>query len=339
MKLSLIIPTYNRPHDIARLLRNLNLQIRKPDEVIIVDASETSETRLFVENNMDGFAYPVSYYSHEKGLTRQRNFGISKAQYEIIGFTDDDSLFEPDYFLRIIAIFEKDTENKIGGAAGFIVQVDHAKILEIDSRLGKISGKEDFSGLMQAYFAPHLIMQRSKARKWVDRILFLHSDSEGTYCSSKGRFHYLKEPFSGQKAVDFLQGIAFYRKEVFDHVKYSEFFEGYGFGEDVHFSLQVGKRYKLMVDGEAMSYHLHTPSARPDLFRIGYMHARNHFFIFKTYKERNMLNHLVFWYFFCVNAILEFIPALAGKNSLHRINLFLGRMYGGGASILARERA
>lgn len=333
MRLSLIIPTYNRPKDIGRLLSNLNLQVRRPDEVLIIDASETSETRLFVENHMERYAYPVTYYGHEKGLTRQRNFGISMAKYEIIGFTDDDSLFEPDFLSRIIDIFEKDTENAVGGATGFINEVNHAKILEIDSRLGNISRSEDFSEFMRTCFPPGATRQRSKFRKSIDRILFMHSDSEGTYCSSKGRFNYLKTPFSGQKSTDFLTGIAFYRREVFDHVKYSEFFEGYGLAEDVHYSLQVGKRYKLKVDGEARSYHLHAPSARPDLFKIGFMHARNHFYIFKTYEKRDLFDHFVFWYFFCLNAILEIVPAFIGNSSSRRMQLFLGRVYGGFSSL------
>jgi len=329
MKLSLIIPTYNRPKDIVRLLRNLNLQTRKPDEVIVVDASDTEDTKVIVESNEGGFAYPVSYYSHEKGLTRQRNFGISKAKYEIIGFTDDDSLFEPDYFSRILDIFEKDTGKKIGGAAGFIIEIDHAKILKIDERLGNIPDRKEFSGLMKGYFPPSLNMKSSKIRQRLEKILFMHSDAEGTYCPKKGRFYYLRTLFRGQKVVDFLSGIAFYRKGIFNSVKYSEYFQGYSFGEDVHFSLQVGKRYSLMVDGEAICYHLHAPSARPNLFKIGSMYSRNHFYIYKTYKKRNVINYFIFWYFYCLHATLDVLPAFAGKNSTDRIKLFFGRIYGG----------
>ena len=327
MKLSLVIPTYNRPKDIDRLLFNLNLQDRKPDEVIIVDASETNETNLLVDSKIHAFAYPVSYYRHEKGLTRQRNYGISKAKYEIIGFTDDDSLFEPDYFSRIMELYEKDTSKEIGGVAGFIIQVEHSQIIEIDGRLNNVVKKEDFSDLMKEFFFKFPTLHRSKMRERIEKLLLMHSE-EGTYCAGKGRFYCLRTLFRGQKTVDFLQGIAFYRKEVFDAVKYSEFFQGYGFGEDVHFSLQVGKQYKLMVDGEAMSYHLHAPSGRPDIYWIGYMHARNHFYIFKNYEERNILNHFVFFYFFCLNAILDVLPAIIGKNSLYRIRMFVGRING-----------
>lgn len=338
MRLSLIIPTYNRPKDIMRLLKNLNLQTKKPDEVIIVDASDTEETKQIIESNKEQFACPVSYYRHEKGLTRQRNFGVSQAQYEIIGFTDDDSLFEPDYMARIIRIFEKDKAGEIGGAAGFIVGVDYSKIHVIDERLRDISTKEDFSNLMKEYFPATLTITRSTMRERTEKILFMHSDTEGTYCPKKGRFYYLRTLFRGQKVVDFLQGIAFYRKDIFSSVKYSEYFRGYSFGEDVHFSLQVGKRYSLIVDGEAICYHLHAPAGRPNLFKIGSMYSRNHFYIYKTYKKRNVINYFIFWYFYCLRATLEVLPAFVGKNSTDRLKLFFGQIYGGLICLLVNSK-
>jgi glycosyltransferase involved in cell wall biosynthesis len=333
LRLSLIIPTYNRPKDIMRLLRNLNLQTRKPDEVIIVDASDTEETKMLVEHNKEEFTYPISYYSHEKGLTRQRNYGVSKARYDIVGFTDDDSLFEPDYFARILNIFEKDLTKEIGGASGSIVVIDHTKITVIDERLREIVRKEEFSTLMKDFFSATLTTHRPKMRQRIEKILFMHSVKEGTYCSTNGRFCFLKTLFRGQKVVDFLPGIAFYRKDIFNSVRYSDFFQGYSFGEDVHFSLQVGKRYSLLVDGEAVCYHLHAPSGRPDLFKIGYMYSRNHFYIFKTYKKHNKIDYFIFWYSFCLNAILDVMPAFIGKNSVDRFKLFFGQIYGAFSSL------
>jgi len=334
MKLSLIIPTYNRPHDIARLLRNLNLQIRKPDEVIIVDASETTETKVFVESSLEEFAFPVHYYSHEKGLTRQRNFGVEKARHDIIGFSDDDTIYSTDFMTRILAVFDNDRARRIGGVSGLIFNVMPSNIQIIDDYLRNGSKKAEFAAFMKCFINSGKDNWRTVLRKGLERIVFLQKAREGTFCPVRCRFYGIEKPFAGTRAVDYLRGIAFYRKEVFEHVKYSEFFEDYGFGEDVHFSLQVGKRWKLVEVGEAFGYHLHAASGRPDLFKIGYMHARNYFYIFKTYENRNILSYFVFWYFFYMSAILEFLPALVGKSSLHRTTLFLGRIYGGFACAL-----
>jgi hypothetical protein len=173
-----------------------------------------------------------------------------------------------------------------------------------------------------------------RLRKGLERIFFLQKGKEGTFCPIRCRFYGIEKPFAGAKTVDFITGIGFYRKKVFDQVQYSDFFQGYGLAEDVHFALQVGKLYQLMVEGEAICYHLHAPSGRPDLFKFGYMSSVNFFFIFKTYKKRNLMSYFIFWYFFGVSALLDFLPALVGKNSSYRAKLFLGRIYGGVSCIL-----
>lgn len=329
MKLSLIIPTYNRPKDIMRLLKNLNLQTKKPDEVIIVDASDTDETKILVEQNMKEFTYPVSYYRHEKGLTRQRNFGISKAKYEIIGFSDDDSLYAPDFMARIIVIFEGDETSEIGGASGLIFNVGPSSIPLIDDYLSNDPKEAEFSAFMERFIKTGVDTWRTRLRKGLERVVFLQKVKEGTFCPIRCRFYGIGQPFAGTKTVDYLRGIAFYRKKVFEQVQYSDFFAGYGFGEDVHFSLQVAKRWKLIEAGEAFSYHLYAPSGRPDLFKVGIMSTRNYFYIFRTYKKRGILEYVMFWYFFILNAMLDFSAIVLLRNAGEITRLFMGRCYGG----------
>ncbi|MEJ2648322.1 MAG: glycosyltransferase family 2 protein [Sedimentisphaerales bacterium] len=330
MKLSLIVPTYNRPKDIMRLLRNLNLQIRKPDEVIIVDASETTETELVVESNMKGYAYPVSYYRHEKGLTRQRNFAIDKTQYDIIGFSDDDAIFEPDYLEKIMSIFKKDGKQEIGGASGFIYQIEGSQIPAIDHHLDEMNDSSEFSSIMESFKKDAINLNISNWRKKIEHLVLLRrkSDREGTYCPLRGKLYGICTPFKGLREAGFLSGIAFYRKKVFDRERYSEFFTNYGFGEDAYLSLKVQRFAKLVVHGEASAYHLHAPSGRPDLFLIGKMSARNRFYTFKTFSTDGPLAGLVFWFYFGIEAFLDFVPAFLGKSPLDRVNLFLGRLIG-----------
>ena len=330
MKLSLIIPTYNRSADIIRLLRNLNLQTTKPDEVIIVDASETDETRLAVESNLHKLAYPVNYYRHEKGLTRQRNFGIKKARHDIIGFSDDDAIFEPDYLKRILSIFEEDGRKEIGGASGFIYQIEGCRIPGIDHNLKAVNDGRDFSRIMEPLRKGAINVNHSPWKKRIERIVLLQrkSDREGTYCPLRGKLYGMYTPFTGVREADFLSGIAFYRREVFDRARYSEYFEHYGFGEDAHLSLKVRRFARLVVDGEASAYHLHAPAGRPNLYVIGQMSARNRFYTFRTFNTKGPLLGLLFWSYFWIEAFLDFLPALLGRNARERAKLLYGRFVG-----------
>ena len=327
LKLSLIIPTYCRYKELKRLLSNLELQTKKPDEVIIVDASDNGDSRLIQAEVMKRRCFPVYYYKHEKGLTKQRNFGILKSKNEIVGFLDDDVLIEPDFFERILNIFKNDLLNEIGGASGFIMDIQYQNIHLIDEELKSIKSIDEFSYIMQKYTDNITTSFRTSLRN------FLSLGKEGKYNRISGKPCHLKTFFDDIKEVDFLRGIAFYRRQVFDKMTYSTFFKDYGFAEDLHFSLMIGKYYKLMVDGKAISYHLHAPSGRPDYFRLGQMVGSNLFYIFNLYEKHSFIGYLLYWYIFYLNALFEVLPAFWGQNSLIRIKMFIGQIHGSFSSI------
>lgn len=328
MDFSLVIPTYNRPADVMRLLTSLEFQTKIPDEVIVVDASDNADSQTLIERYSEHASISIQYFRHAKGLTRQRNFGISVARCTVVGFSDDDCVFAPDFFEKVMSVFDNDLDNKIGGASGLVFELDPAKIPSIDEYLATQPTGSDFSSFMAQFVNRGIESRKAKLRRGLERIAFMQTLKPGTFCPIRCRFYGLDIPFQGVKSVDFLRGVAFYRREVFTEVTYSTFFEGYGFGEDVHFSLQVEKRWKLTVIGEAYGYHLHAPSGRPDLFKVGVMSTRNFFYIFRTYKERTLKDYVIFWYFFSVNAFLDLFSIVLTGDRVGTVRLFLGRCSG-----------
>jgi len=82
MKFALIVCTYNRPKSINRLLDSVECQSILPNEIIIVDGSEIINESLN-ENQSSG---PYRYYhisAEVRGLTKQRNFGLSKVSSDM----------------------------------------------------------------------------------------------------------------------------------------------------------------------------------------------------------------------------------------------------------------
>ena len=327
IEFSLIIPTYNRAADLFRLLTNLNLQTRLPTEVILVDASDSAATEVMVKEVAGGCSYPIRYFHHSKGLTRQRNFGIAHARYPVIGFSDDDCVFEPTFLEKILDVFERDAYATVGGVSGLVFEVDPSNIASIDGFLASKPTGTAFTEHMQRFVYRGVEGWKRRVRNHLERIVFMEAPVPGTFSPRRCRFFGLELPFEGERNVDFLRGVAFYRREVFDHVQYSPFFEGYGFGEDVHFSLQVAKRWVLQGVGDAFGFHLHAPSGRPNLFRVGMMSTRNFFYIFKSYRRRTFLDRAVFWYFFAVNALLDLVFLLP-RNPKSALRMFAGRLYG-----------
>ncbi|MBT1703180.1 glycosyltransferase [Chryseosolibacter indicus] len=96
MKFSIVVPVYNRPQEVAELLKSLVNQTFKDFEVIILeDGNDTCEAILNQYKTLLNIEY---YYIANSGPGYRRNFGMEKAKGEYIVLFDSDCLIPPDYF-------------------------------------------------------------------------------------------------------------------------------------------------------------------------------------------------------------------------------------------------
>ena len=94
--ISVGIITRNRAADLHEVLASLRLQLRPADEVVIVDNGSTDATRDVVERFRNQL--PISYCRLDvSSIPKARNLVIAKAACEIIAFTDDDCIAEPEW--------------------------------------------------------------------------------------------------------------------------------------------------------------------------------------------------------------------------------------------------
>ncbi|HEY6329240.1 MAG TPA: glycosyltransferase [Blastocatellia bacterium] len=102
MKLSVIIPTKNRPEDLIETLRALGIQTRQPDELIIVDQSRT-DAEPEIRKVLGPAAIPTTYIWDRSvtGLPMARNTGFSACTGEIVCYLDDDTTPAPDYLAKV----------------------------------------------------------------------------------------------------------------------------------------------------------------------------------------------------------------------------------------------
>ncbi|MCP3659189.1 MAG: glycosyltransferase [Bacteroidetes bacterium] len=98
MKISVIIPTYNREKALINTLQCLFDQDFDDYEIIVVDQTMKHErtTLIFLKENKDKIKY---IFSSIPSVTHARNLGIKKAIGEILVFIDDDITCQQD-FLR-----------------------------------------------------------------------------------------------------------------------------------------------------------------------------------------------------------------------------------------------
>jgi hypothetical protein len=120
MKLSILIASYNRSSSLLSSLRELTRQAVPEGidlEVVIVDNNSTDETKnvvaLFVGKNPCRFRY---FLETSQGKSAALNKGILEAKGEILAFTDDDCLPNPDWVATIVSEFAADPSlGAIGG--------------------------------------------------------------------------------------------------------------------------------------------------------------------------------------------------------------------------------
>jgi GT2 family glycosyltransferase len=259
---SLIIPTYQRPSDVACLMRTL---IRLPDapaEVVVVDGSPGSETNEILRSwaAQEVLPFMLIYVKSLKGLTRQRNVGIDMSTRELVFFLDDDCIPEPGYFKAIEHVFLEEGKKQLQGATKPLGGVGGSFITPSSSRIPFRWGIR---------FALKLVDGRNPSRY---------------YASGTSVPRQLIPPFNGIIETDWLVGAAMaFRREVFAKHRFSTFFEGYSYGEDVEMSLRVGSNWRLVWSGDARVTHLMAPSGRPAAFQKGLMEVRNRYFIWRRH--------------------------------------------------------
>jgi len=118
MKISVIVPTYRRPKDLARCLEALQKQNRQPDEVLIIVRDTDTETWTFLAL-FNPQLLPLSIIKvtvSVPGVVVAMNEGLDGACGDIIAFTDDDATPHTDWLERIEAHFLSDSN--IGGVGG-----------------------------------------------------------------------------------------------------------------------------------------------------------------------------------------------------------------------------
>lgn len=218
MNISVIVCTKDRPKDLGIVLKSLVNQKIKLNEVLIVDGSDQSVKSVVEEFNEN---LPIKYWHiRPPGLTKQRNFGISKLdpKTDWVGFLDDDLELDSDCLENLAAFFECRKEVKGVGLC---------------------------------------IKNQRKLHKSLLRELMLLDKYPGGLVTRSGAAAAIR-PYERSVNVEWIYGGAtFWKKEVLEEFKFDEWFSGVGYCEDLDFSYRVSRKYPLVICAEAKCDHHH----------------------------------------------------------------------------------
>jgi len=110
VRISAVIPSYNRATTLARALDSVLAQALAPLEIIVVDDGSTDDTRSIVES----YGQCVRYvHQANAGVASARNSGALAARGDWIAFLDSDDFWRPAHLARIAAAIVA-TEGRAG---------------------------------------------------------------------------------------------------------------------------------------------------------------------------------------------------------------------------------
>jgi len=118
MDASVIVCTYNRAESLRDTLRALKAQQQvagREWEVIVVDNNSKDDTRQMIAEFQREWPLLSYEFEGEQGLSHARNHGIAAARGDILLFTDDDVLPEPDWMEVTLAGLDKYSVDACGG--------------------------------------------------------------------------------------------------------------------------------------------------------------------------------------------------------------------------------
>lgn len=97
MKVSVVVPTYNRPRELALCLASLARQSRLPDEVVVADDGSGEETRLTVQgfSRSPACPFPVRHaWQEDRGFRKPRilNEAVRTSSGDYLVFIDGDCM-------------------------------------------------------------------------------------------------------------------------------------------------------------------------------------------------------------------------------------------------------
>jgi glycosyltransferase involved in cell wall biosynthesis len=126
MKVSVVMPTYNRQHMIGRAVESVIRQSHKNWELIIVDDGSTDDTAEVVNVFLQDKRIEYTKQQH-LGLSTARNSGLKLASGQIVAYLDTDNVWRPN-FLRNMVVFMTSEGYKCA-YAGLVTRNERGQII------------------------------------------------------------------------------------------------------------------------------------------------------------------------------------------------------------------
>src|SRR6476661_6291621 len=141
MNITVVIPTYNRPEQLGKVLDHLlasDVAGFSNVDVIVVDDGSKVPARYIVESLRPSGVFRLRYiYQENSGPAEARNHGFREADHEIVLFIDDDILVFPGLIGKHFEAHQAFPGSVIFGKCPFVVPEPETASYRFLSSLGE----------------------------------------------------------------------------------------------------------------------------------------------------------------------------------------------------------
>jgi glycosyltransferase involved in cell wall biosynthesis len=173
-RVSVVVPTFNRKHILAKAIRAHLAQsaLGEIKEILVVDDGSTDGTEVQVSALTTETSVPIHYCRQSnRGQAAARNLGIREATGEIILFTDDDIIPHPDLLVEHLRWHDRHPELQVAvlGYVTWSPEVRPTPFMEWLGLDGPLFAYRQFSGKTEldfrAFYTCNLSLKRGFLRQ------------------------------------------------------------------------------------------------------------------------------------------------------------------------------
>lgn len=269
MKISVIVPTYNRLKDLNNCLNSIIIQSCLPTEVLVIDNGPDIKTEDLIKAKESSFKRKgiiLKYIKNDKenSLAVAKNLGIENSRGEVVSFLDDDIVLTKDYYKETVKFFEENPEafGMTGRTISDLKSENKFKFL-----VAQILGRLFYLGFNE----------KNKCRLLPSLGVTSSLDDKIINCQ-------------------WLSGASVYKKEIFKDFRYDEKLKKYSWGEDTDFSHSVFKKYpkSLFFNSRVKYFHNLSVSGRIPKKEISYMEEIYYLYVFYKIIPQTFLNKIIY---------------------------------------------
>jgi glycosyltransferase involved in cell wall biosynthesis len=289
-----VMTTKDRPEDIIKTLESIVKQTILPQTIIIADASTADLTKKNIVQFQNKHPEIKIMYikSPVASTTYQRNRAIERTASDIVYLIDDDVVIYPDHAAKTLKFFREDpTVDAIIG-----VEIDHPKptsIYKFYTLIFNLDTQDDKR--------PSAIKASGFRRLSINSDRILPSPFMDTCCSAIKSKILIKHPFD-------------------------ENLGGYGFMEDLDFSIPIGRSHKILCRPELRYHHSRSQTGRISERVYQTKFVFNHYYVYKKHLSKNRRTIIPH----CWSHVGIVLDALINAVKYCRCDIVLGTMNGYG---------